>query len=147
MMLSDPPRDVANGWSVRYLTASSVQAQKQNKQYGRKTHFSSPALTFPPSTSTTPTNRSTLPSLPASARISANCASNSGKRARNASPVGIPSSAGGMRDAVCTAAKDWSKGRRVAVRESEEMVRVRIVSFRATSKPFRSSAGWGSWLY
>lgn len=106
-----------------------------------ETHFSKPAFTSPLTLSTTPTNLNTLPSLLASFRIWSNSASNSGSLFKNSSPVGIPSRAGGMRDAVWTDAKDCNDGS-----DEEPIVRERIVSFRATSKPFRSSAGWGSLL-
>lgn len=63
----------------------------------------------------------------------------------NSSPVGMPSRGGGIRDVVCTEANDWRLGRLVdVVWGAREIVRERMVSLRATSKPFRSSAGWGS---
>jgi hypothetical protein len=61
----------------------------------------------------------------------------------NSSPVGRPSSSGGMRDTVFTEAKDWSVGKEEEVGK-EDMMRERMVSLRATSNPFRSSAGCGS---
>ena len=57
----------------------------------------------------------------------------------NSSPVGMPSRAIGIRDAVWTEANDCKEGS-VDV-EADEMIRDKIVSLRATSKPFRSSAG------
>lgn len=62
----------------------------------------------------------------------------------NSSPVGIPSSAEGTREVVCTDLNESSWGRLVGVLENAEMVRERMVSLRATSNPLRSSAGWGS---
>ena len=60
----------------------------------------------------------------------------------NSSPVGMPSRAGGMSDAVFTEAKDWRDGSvDVDADGAEEINRDRMVSFRATSKPLRSSAG------
>lgn len=60
----------------------------------------------------------------------------------NSSPVGIPSRAGGIRDVVWTDANDWRLGRFVdVVWGASEIVREMMVSLRATSKPFRSSAG------
>lgn len=47
-----------------------------------------------------------------------------------------------MRDVVWTERKDSSGGR--AVGDEYDMKRDRMVSLRATSYPFRSSAGWGS---
>ena len=60
----------------------------------------------------------------------------------NSSPVGMPSRAVGIRDAVWTEANDCKEGNvdDDAVR-ADEMIRDKIVSLRATSKPFRSSAG------
>ena len=118
-ILSEPPRLVAKGWSMGYL--------------------SNPAFTWPFTGSTTPTKRKTCLFFAASFLILSNSASNSGSRAMNPSPVGIPSRAGGMREAVCTDAKD-------SMVLEGAIVRDRMVSFRATSKPFRSSAGWGSCL-
>lgn len=62
----------------------------------------------------------------------------------NSSPVGMPSRAGGMREVVCTAANDCNSGSDTGLMECVKMVRDRIVNFLATSKPLRSSAGWGS---
>jgi len=60
----------------------------------------------------------------------------------NSSPVGMPSRAGGISDAVSTEAKDWRDGSVDGDRDgAEEISRDRMVSFRATSKPLRSSAG------
>lgn len=60
----------------------------------------------------------------------------------NSSPVGMPSRAVGIRDAVWTEANDCKEG---SVDDdavgADEMIRDKIVSLRATSKPFRSSAG------
>jgi hypothetical protein len=69
----------------------------------------------------------------------ANSLSNSGRRAINSSPVGMPSRAVGIRDAVWTEANDCKGGS--VDGDAVEMIRDRIVSLRATSKPFRSSAG------
>lgn len=57
----------------------------------------------------------------------------------NSSPVEMPSRGVGIRDAVWTEVNDCKEGN--ADDTAEEMVRDKIVSFRATSKPFRSSAG------
>lgn len=65
----------------------------------------------------------------------------------NSSPVGIFSRAGGISEAVWTDLNDSSWGRLVGVLEKADMVRERMVSLRATSKPLRSSAGWGSWMW
>jgi hypothetical protein len=64
----------------------------------------------------------------------------------NSSPVGMPSRVAGIRDAVWTEANDCKGGNvdGVAV-GADEMIRDKIVSLRATSKPFKSSAGWGSY--
>lgn len=145
IMLSEPPREVANGWSIEYL-----QQQKRSINLRiltqKITYFSRPALTWPPVTSTTPTNRSTLFSPLASLRNLANSSSNSGRRAMNSSPVWMPSRAAGIRDAVWTEAYDCKGGNVVGIAVgADEMIRDRIVSLRATSKPFRSSAGWGSY--
>lgn len=59
----------------------------------------------------------------------------------NSSPVGIPSRAGGMREAVCTVANDCNSGSDTGLIESVEVVRDKMVNFLATSKPLRSSAG------
>jgi len=60
----------------------------------------------------------------------------------NSSPVGMPSSADGISDAVFTEMKDWRDGSIDGDRDgAEEINRDRMVSFRATSKPLRSSAG------
>ena len=60
----------------------------------------------------------------------------------NSSPVEMPSRAAGIRDAVWTEANDFKEG---SVDDdsvgADEMIRDKIVSLRATSKPFRSSAG------
>ena len=60
----------------------------------------------------------------------------------NSSPVGMPSRAVGISDAVWTEANDCKKGNvdDDAV-ETDDMILDKIVSLRATSKPFRSSAG------
>jgi hypothetical protein len=62
----------------------------------------------------------------------------------NSSPVGMFSSSGGIRDFVSTEANDCNLGR-VEEAEDCDTIRERIVSFRATSNPLRSSAGCGSW--
>jgi hypothetical protein len=46
-----------------------------------------------------------------------------------------------MRDSVRTEANDCKKGHVDVAVGAYEMIRHKIVSFRATSKPFRSSAG------
>ena len=60
----------------------------------------------------------------------------------NSSPVEMPSRAVGIKDAVWTEANDCKEG---SVDDdsvgADEMIRDKIVSLRATSKPFRSSAG------
>jgi hypothetical protein len=61
----------------------------------------------------------------------------------NSSPEEIFSRAVGIRDAVWTEANDCKEG---SVDDNDavgadEMIRDKIVSLRATSKPFRSSAG------
>ena len=60
----------------------------------------------------------------------------------NSSPVAMPSRAVGIRDAVRTEANVCKEGSvdGDAV-GADEMIRDKIVSLRATSKPFRSSAG------
>ena len=63
----------------------------------------------------------------------------------NSSPVAMPSRAAGIRDAVCTEMKDWRDGNFDGNAEGAEEINLdKMVSFRATSKPLRSSAGWGS---
>ena len=57
----------------------------------------------------------------------------------NSSPVEMPSRAAGIRDAVWTEANDCKEGNVDDV--ADEMIRDKIVSLRATSKPLRSSAG------
>ena len=59
----------------------------------------------------------------------------------NSSPVGMPSRAAGMREIVRTEANDCREGNVDDVGKADEMIRDKIVSLRATSKPFRSSAG------
>jgi hypothetical protein len=60
----------------------------------------------------------------------------------NSSPVLMFSRAAGIRDAVWTEANDFKEGNVDDVAAgADEMVRDKIVSLRATSKPFRSSAG------
>ena len=60
----------------------------------------------------------------------------------NSSPVGMPSRAAGTRDAILTEENDCKEGNVDDVDvEADEMIRDKIVSLRATSKPFRSSAG------
>ena len=59
----------------------------------------------------------------------------------NSSPVLMFSRAGGIRDAVWTEANDVKEGNVDVAAGADEMVRDKIVSLRATSKPFRSSAG------
>lgn len=145
MILSEPPREVANGWFVGYLWRQRGQhlLQRAGHMQGT-TYFSKPAFTTPSSASTTPTNLNTCPSSAASFLSLSKVSSNSGNRLMNSSPVGIPSSAAGIRDCVCTAAYDSSIGSLVGVADEEVTIRERMVSLRATSAPFRSSAGWGS---
>ena len=65
----------------------------------------------------------------------------------NSSPVAMPSRAAGISDAVCTEMKDWRDGNIDGGPEgADDINRDKMVSFRATSKPFKSSAGWGSWF-
>jgi len=59
----------------------------------------------------------------------------------NSSPVGIPSSGEGMSEVVWTERKDCRAGSVVGEEDEDDMSRARMVSLRATSKPFRSSAG------
>jgi len=43
--------------------------------------------------------------------------------------------------------KDWRDGNIDGGPEgADDINRDKMVSFRATSKPFKSSAGWGSWF-
>lgn len=60
----------------------------------------------------------------------------------NSSPVGMPSRAVGIRDSVWTEANDCKEGSVDGDSVgADEMIRDKIVSLRATSKPFRSSPG------
>lgn len=127
-------------WMRDRVPSIDISTSDATEESDNGTYFSSPAFTSPLTPSTTPTNLRTFPSALASLRILSKSASNSGSLFKNSSPVGMPSSAAGMSDAVSTDLKDCKEGS-----DEEPIVRERIVSLRATSKPLRSSAGWGSW--
>ena len=123
------------------VRSSSLVRSRQKEEGG--TYFSRPHLTIPLTASMTPTYRSTLPSFSASSRMRSNSSSNSGSRSTNSFPVAILASASGMSVLVGREAYPSSSvgsGGRV-VEGEREMRRERMVSFRATSEPERSSAG------
>lgn len=105
----------------------------------QETHLLNFASTFPSFISTTPTYRTTMLSFLASFRISSKYASPSSSLERYSSFDCASVSAGGTRDWVGTEAKPCGRA------GEEGRSRERMVSFRATSVPLRSSLGSGSW--
>jgi len=88
----------------------------------------------------TPTNLNTLPSLNASDLSLSNSWSYPDSFLMNSSPDSTPSKAAGTKDFVLTDL--YPSGNLL---RKDGMYRERIVSLRATSAPFRSSAGFGSY--
>jgi hypothetical protein len=140
-MILSLPFSIAIGWDISNLGIGLMgilycsEASREGTQGILSTYFSKPTLRSFFLMSILPTNRITFPSASASILSFSISLSYSLRRIRNSSLLLTLSSGFGIRD--------WT-GKLVGDSIGRPERRARIVSFRATSSPLRSSLGSGS---
>lgn len=147
-MLSDPCKAVAKAWSKGYLERRPSRSTSDRRQtaFARSqvmTHFSNLASTLPVFTSIIPTNLTTLPSFLASSLKADISSSPSSSLSMYSSLLLHSAKAAGTSERVGREA--YPSGRVECGSVESGRRRERMVSFRATSEPERSSLGSGSY--